>query len=134
MAQPGVIDIRGVNKQYIVNQQALHVLSGLSLTIAPGEFLSVVGSSGCGKSTLLRLILGLDVDYTGEIKVDGQLVRGTSLDRGIVFQDHRLFPWLTIAQNIGLGLENSRWSAERKRETIARHIELVGLKGFETAY
>jgi len=134
MAQPGVIDIRGVNKQYVVNDKALPVLVGLSLTIEPGEFLSIVGSSGCGKSTLLRLILGLDVDYTGEIRVDGEQVKGTSLDRGIVFQDHRLFPWLTIEQNVGLGLENSTWPAERKRAEIARHIELVGLNGFETAY
>ncbi|MEY4581234.1 MAG: hypothetical protein RL701_5937 [Pseudomonadota bacterium] len=134
MAQPGVIDIRGVSKQYVVNDRALQVLTGLTLTIQPGEFLSIVGSSGCGKSTLLRLILGLDVDYTGEIRVDGKAVKGTSLDRGIVFQDHRLFPWLSIEQNIGLGLENSSWSAERKRDAIASHIELVGLKGFETAY
>lgn len=134
MAQPGVIDIRGVNKQYVVNDKTLPVLSGLSLTIAPGEFLSIVGSSGCGKSTLLRLILGLDVDYSGEIKVDGKRVTGTSLERGIVFQDHRLFPWLTIEQNVGLGLTSSRWSAERKRETVSRHIALVGLGGFEHAY
>jgi sulfonate transport system ATP-binding protein len=134
MAQPGVIDIRSVNKQYVVNDRALPVLAGLSLTISPGEFLSVVGSSGCGKSTLLRLILGLDTDYTGEIRVDGEIVRGTSLERGIVFQDHRLFPWLTVEQNVGLGLENSTWSPERKRETIAQHIVLVGLQGFETAY
>jgi sulfonate transport system ATP-binding protein len=134
MAQPGVIDIRSVTKQYVVNDKALPVLTGLSLTIAPGEFLSIVGSSGCGKSTLLRLILGLDVDYTGEIKVDGQQVTGTSLERGIVFQDHRLFPWLTVEQNVGLGLENSTWSAERKRQTVARHIALVGLESFEQAY
>lgn len=134
MAQPGVIDIRGVSKQYLVNDRALQVLTGLNLTIAPGEFLSIVGSSGCGKSTLLRLILGLDVDYSGEIRVAGEVVRGTSLDRGIVFQDHRLFPWLTIAQNVGLGLENSPWSTERKRETVASHIALVGLQGFEQAY
>ena len=123
-----------MNKQYVVNDRALPVLVGLSLTISPGEFVSVVGSSGCGKSTLLRLILGLDTDYTGEIRVDGEVVRGTSLERGIVFQDHRLFPWLTVEQNVGLGLENSTWSPERKRETIAQHLVLVGLQGFETAY
>jgi len=134
MGQPGVIDIRGVSKQYVVNERALQVLTGLSLTIQPGEFLSIVGSSGCGKSTLLRLISGLDVDYSGEIRVDGQQVRGTSLDRGIVFQEHRLFPWLTIEKNIGLGLENSTWPAAKRRETIERHIDLVGLRGFEQAY
>jgi sulfonate transport system ATP-binding protein len=134
MAQPGVIELRGVNKQYVVNERPMQVLSGLSLTIAPGEFLSIVGASGCGKSTLLRLILGLDTEYNGQIQIDGEPVRGPSLERGIVFQDHRLFPWLTIEQNVGLGLENSAWSATRKRETIAEHIELVGLAGFERAY
>jgi sulfonate transport system ATP-binding protein len=134
MAEPGVIELRGVNKQYRVNDQVLPVLAGLSLTIAPGEFLSIVGSSGCGKSTLLRLILGLDADFTGEIQVDGKPVRGTSLDRGIVFQDHRLFPWLTIEDNVGLGLENSTWSKDRKKTAVAEHIELVGLRGFENAY
>lgn len=134
MTQPGVIDIRSVSKQFLVDERVLQVLTGLSLTIAPGEFLSIVGASGCGKSTLLRLILGLDADYSGEIRVAGQVVRGTSLDRGIVFQDHRLFPWLTIEQNVGLGLERSVWPLSRKRETIASHLALVGLTGFETAY
>src|SRR6185312_11054449 len=68
------------------------------------------------------------------IQIDGKQVRGPSLERGIVFQDHRLFPWLTIEQNVGLGLENSDWTAARKKETIAKHIELVGLVGFERAY
>ncbi len=110
------------------------MLERLSLTINPGEFLSIVGASGCGKSTLLRLLVGLDRDYQGEIQVGGQRVTGTSLDRGIVFQEHRLFPWLTIEQNVGLGLENSPWNNDKKKQAIKEHIELVGLTGFETAY
>ena len=134
MSQSAVIDIRDVSKQYSVKNEALPVLEHLSLTINPGEFLSIVGASGCGKSTLLRLLVGLDHDYEGEIRVGGQRVTGTSLDRGIVFQEHRLFPWLTIEQNVGLGLENSPWSQEKKKQAIQEHIELVGLTGFETAY
>ena len=134
MGTPGVIEIIDVKKQYRVDNETLQVLGGLSLSIQPGEFLSVVGLSGCGKSTLLRLIIGLDQDYEGEIRVGGTVVRGTSLDRGIVFQDHRLFPWLSVRENVGLGLLNSSWSEEEKRRTVQEHIELVGLAGFENAY
>jgi ABC-type nitrate/sulfonate/bicarbonate transport system ATPase subunit len=93
-----------------------------------------VGVSGCGKSTLLRLLIGLDDDYEGEIKVGGTRVQGTSLDRGIVFQEHRLFPWLTVRENVGLALESSDWSEAEKKKTIQEHIELVGLAGYEGAY
>jgi ABC-type nitrate/sulfonate/bicarbonate transport system ATPase subunit len=134
MSQSAVIDIRDVSKQYTVKNEVLPVLDHLSLSINPGEFLSIVGASGCGKSTLLRLLVGLDREYQGEIQVGGRPVVGTSLDRGIVFQEHRLFPWLTIEQNIGLGLENSTWSTDKKKQAIKEHVELVGLTGFEQAY
>jgi sulfonate transport system ATP-binding protein len=134
MSPPGVISIRDVSKSYVVKNQVLPVLDHIALTIAPGEFLSIVGTSGCGKSTLLRLIIGLDADYQGEILVGESRVHGTSLDRGIVFQDHRLFPWLTVEQNIALGLENSGWSRAEKARAVQEHIELVGLEGFERAH
>ena len=134
MAIPGIIEIIDVKKQYTVDGENLQVLGGLNLSIQPGEFLSVVGVSGCGKSTLLRLLIGLDADYEGEIRVGGALVRGTSLERGIVFQDHRLFPWLTVRENVGLGLTNSSWSDAEKQKAVQEHIELVGLAGFEGAY
>ena len=134
MTTQGTIEIEAVSKRYRSGNEALLALDTLSLTIQPGEFLSIVGASGCGKSTLLRLLTGLDVDYEGEIRVNGARVQGTSLDRGIVFQEHRLFPWLTVRQNVGLGLENSGWSRERREKAVQDHIELVGLQGFEGAY
>ncbi len=131
MTEAGTLDIRSLHKRY----QALPVLDDISLTLRPGEFVSVVGPSGCGKSTLLRLLIGLEADYQGEIRLDGQRIRGTSLDRGIVFQEHRLFPWLTVSQNIGLGLLNAAdRSAQAKRDAVREHIALVGLQGFEDAY
>jgi sulfonate transport system ATP-binding protein len=128
------IDIRGLSKRFEVSGKPLLVLDDVSLTVRPGEFVSIVGSSGCGKSTLLRLLTGLDSTFDGAISVAGAPIRGPSLERGIVFQEHRLFPWLTVQKNIELGLENSTWPADKKRKAVADHIELVGLKGFEGAY
>jgi sulfonate transport system ATP-binding protein len=129
------IDILHVSKHYPQQREApLAVLDDINLRVRAGEFVSVLGSSGCGKSTLLRLIAGLDTDYRGEIVVAGDKVRDTSLERGIVFQDHRLFPWLTASQNILAALRNAPLSTSQKREAVADHIALVGLKGFENAY
>ena len=134
MAHAGTLEIGQLNKQYQVQGQALPVLQDINLTVRPGEFVSIVGTSGCGKSTLLRLIVGLEGDYQGEVRLDGRPIVGTSLDRGIVFQEHRLFPWLTVQQNIAIGLLNAPGSAGDKARAVAEHIALVGLKGFETAY
>jgi len=134
MAHAGTLSIKGLSKQYEVKGEALPVLQDIDLTIEPGEFVSIVGSSGCGKSTLLRLIIGLEGDYQGDILLDGQRIVGTSLNRGIVFQEHRLFPWLTVEKNVALGLLNSSLTEGQRRATVRDHIALVGLEGFETAY
>jgi sulfonate transport system ATP-binding protein len=135
MAEPGRLQINNVSKTYDVSgRRRLEVLSNASFTVEPGAFVTIVGPSGCGKSTLLRLIIGLDDEYQGDILLNGQRISGTSLTRGIVFQDHRLLPWLTLEQNIGLALQNSGRTAQDRAETIRKHIELVGLSGFEQAY
>ncbi len=139
MAKAGALTISHLSKQYEVKGQPLPVLDDISLDVGAGEFLSIVGTSGCGKSTLLRLIVGLEADYDGAIRLDGEPVVGTSLDRGIVFQEHRLFPWLTVYQNIALGLLNgSRANAglteAAKHQAVEAHIALVGLEGFEDAW
>ncbi|MDR2032397.1 MAG: ABC transporter ATP-binding protein [Azoarcus sp.] len=131
----GALEIRRVEKFYDVpGHTRLQALRDASFTVEPGAFVSIVGPSGCGKSTLLRIILGLDDDYGGEILLHGKRIRGTSLGRGIVFQDHRLLPWLTLEQNVALALENAAAPAQEKARAIAEHIELVGLAGFERAY
>ncbi|MFT0861362.1 ABC transporter ATP-binding protein [Ancylobacter sp. G4_0304] len=134
MTSPGHLEIRDVEKFYDVDGRPLKILERINVNVAAGEFVSIVGPSGCGKSTILRLVVGLDGDYSGVISLHGAPIRGTSLKRGIVFQDHRLLPWLTLEQNIGLSLENSGWSREEKQRTIREHIQLVGLRGFEKAY
>lgn len=134
MPHAGTIEIRQLNKQYDVKGKPLKVLEDVSLTIQPGEFVSIVGSSGCGKSTLLRLVIGLEGRYEGELLLDGKRIVGTSLDRGIVFQEHRLFPWLNVEENVALGLLNAPGSQAEKERNVKEHIALVGLKGFEKAY
>ncbi len=134
MSQAGTIDIQQLHKQYEVKGQALKVLQDINLSIKPGEFISIVGSSGCGKSTLLRLLIGLESGYSGRLLLDGKTISGTSLERGIVFQEHRLFPWLNVEENVALGLLNAPGSQAEKARSVKEHIELVGLKGFEKAY
>jgi sulfonate transport system ATP-binding protein len=134
MSKRGSLDLHNVGKIYDVDGQDLLVLENINIHVEGGSFVSIVGPSGCGKSTILRLVVGLDDTYSGDILLDGKRIRGTSLNRGIVFQDHRLLPWLKLTENIGLSLENSTWSRAEKARTIREHIELVGLKGFENAY
>ncbi|MDR2261587.1 MAG: ABC transporter ATP-binding protein [Azoarcus sp.] len=131
----GALEIRRVSKAYDVPGRArLQVLSEAGFTVEPGAFVSIVGPSGCGKSTLLRIILGLDNAYSGEVLLHGEPILGASLKRGIVFQDHRLLPWLTLEQNVALALENAAIPPREKTRAIAEHIALVGLAGFEQAY
>jgi sulfonate transport system ATP-binding protein len=132
--QGRLLEIEGVEKRFRVNGAPLLALDGVDLTVAPGEFLTIVGASGCGKSTLLRLVAGLDRDYAGSIRLDGRPVAGPGLDRGLVFQEPRLFPWLTVAQNVAAALLNAPLPPEEKRRTVREHVELVGLAGFEGAY
>lgn len=133
-ATHGALTLRGLRKTYALKGKPMQVLKDIELNIQPGEFVSIVGASGCGKSTLLRLIVGLDQDYQGQILLDQQPVRGPGLERGIVFQDHRLFPWMTLQQNIALALKNHTMPATYKDRLVAEHIELVGLSGYEHAY
>ncbi|MGC3985324.1 MAG: ABC transporter ATP-binding protein [Pseudorhodoferax sp.] len=131
------LHIRALGKRYASTQAAggeLQVLENIDLHVPAGRFVSIVGASGCGKSTLLRLVLGLEDEYEGRIELDGRPIAGTGPERGIVFQDHRLFPWLDVEQNIAVGLRNAPLSPAEKRERVAEHVALVGLQGFEHSF
>jgi sulfonate transport system ATP-binding protein len=131
------LHIHVASKQFDSTQStdgSLQVLQDIDLQLPAGEFVSIVGASGCGKSTLLRLVLGLDTAYDGAITLGGEAITGPGLERGIVFQDHRLFPWLTVEQNIAVGLRNATFNAQQKRNLIAEHVALVGLEGFEKSF
>jgi len=110
-----------------------HALDKVSLSIAPGELVSLVGPSGCGKSTLLRLIAGLDSPNSGELFVGTESITGPSAERGLVFQDPNLFPWLTVRHNIEAGLV-ARGVLHEKRAEVDEFMRLVGLESFARAY
>lgn len=130
----GTLELRGIGKQFKIDNRRQAVLDGIDLRIEPGEFVCIVGPSGCGKSTLLRLISGLDTDYDGEILLDGRPITGPDLDRGIVFQDHRLFPWMTVEENVGLALLHRGVGKEERARLVAEHLALVNLGRFAKAY
>jgi ABC-type nitrate/sulfonate/bicarbonate transport system ATPase subunit len=108
-------------------------LESVSLTLAAGELVSLVGPSGCGKSTLLRLIAGLDLPDSGELLVGSEPIIGPSAERGLVFQDPNLFPWLTVRRNIEAGLV-ARSVLQEKRHEVDEFMRLVGLEAFANAY
>lgn len=124
--------MRAISKRFRRGDEELAVIEHLSLDVAEGEFLSLLGPSGCGKSTLLRLILGLDRSFSGDITIGEEHSDRVTRKAGIVFQEPRLLPWLTVKKNIMFGLRDlSRADASRRAQ---HYIELVGLAGFEDAY
>jgi ABC-type nitrate/sulfonate/bicarbonate transport system ATPase subunit len=126
--------IRDVAKSFVSAEGAeVRAVDGVTLDVAPGELVTIVGPSGCGKSTLLRLIAGLDAPTRGELHVGGETITGPSADRGLVFQDPNLFPWLTVRRNVQAGLV-ARGVLREKRHEVDELIRLVGLDRFAGAY
>lgn len=119
--------IRQLRKRY----GGVPVLGGIDLQVAAGEIVAVVGPSGCGKSTLLRLLAGLDTRYQGEVRVGDLLVCGPNPAVGMVFQEPRLFPWLSVADNVAFGLTDRR--SERARDLVQETLAIVGLAEFADA-
>jgi NitT/TauT family transport system ATP-binding protein len=125
------ICVRNLNKSYRVREGDLPALSSVDMEVAQGEFISIVGPSGCGKSTLLYILGGFIRADSGVIEVGGKAVTGPGTDRGIVFQEYALFPWLTVAQNIRYGLEMTGVARREREETVRRLVSTIGLEGFE---
>lgn len=130
--QDFIINVEHLNKQFPVDKQSMEVLRDITLQISRGEFVTIVGHSGCGKSTLLKIICGL-VDYEdGIVERNGHAVVGSGPKCGMVFQDHRLLPWLSIKDNVGFGLR--KLPKEERRQKVREHLELVGLSDFANSY
>jgi NitT/TauT family transport system ATP-binding protein len=114
--------------------ERLLALDHINLQVRAGEFVCIVGPSGCGKSTLLHLIAGLQTQTSGEVLVDGNQVQGPGTDRILIFQEHGLFPWLTVAQNVEFGMKMKGVRKAERTERMRHYLRLVHLAKFEKSY
>jgi NitT/TauT family transport system ATP-binding protein len=128
------LEVRHLSKVFPYGDKPLVAFDEIDLHLQPNEFVCMVGASGCGKSTLLKIIAGLMLPTTGNIWVDGETVPGPGADRGMVFQNYTLFPWLTVAGNIGFGLELKGATKADRQQKVAYYLEVVGLTRFANAY
>lgn len=128
------LEIKGLTKSFIINGRAHLILSGVDLSIERSEFVAIVGESGSGKTTLLRIVAGLEAADGGSVAVGGKKVCGVGVERGIVFQEPRLLPWLTVHQNVSLGLELRRLPRPAINQKVEEFLNLVGLGQFSAAY
>lgn len=126
-----IVEINHLTKVFSNQEKEVKALEDINLTIKEGSFISIIGGSGCGKSTLLRIIGGLEKDFEGEVLVDGKPVSKPSRDKGFIFQDHRLLPWLTVKENIRFSLPDSK---KKEKILIKENLALVGLSDFELCF
>jgi NitT/TauT family transport system ATP-binding protein len=135
-AHSTTICLRGVTQTFRPAKKGppLVALENINLQIKPGEFLCIVGPSGSGKSSLLNLIAGLSFPSAGEVQVDNQRVTGPGTDRVLIFQEHGLFPWLTVGQNVEFGLRMMGMGRKERREKADRYLRTVHLTAFRDSY
>ncbi|WP_341890175.1 ABC transporter ATP-binding protein [Variovorax sp. YR752] len=130
----GHIEVRNLSMSFGSALQRVQAVSDVSLSVAPGEFVSLIGPSGCGKSTLLNVVAGFASPSAGQALLDGQPITGPGSDRGVVFQQYSLFPWMSVRRNVEFGLK-MQGVPPNKRETSARTLlGLAGLLAFENHY
>ena len=135
-AEASSLSLHGIGKSFPSPDDPLSrhaALQSVSLSMTAGELVALIGPSGCGKSTLLRLIAGLDTPDSGELTIGGEPITGPSAERGLVFQDPNLFPWLTVRRNIEAGLV-ARHVLNEKRHEVDEFMRLVGLEAFANAF
>ncbi|MFD0896461.1 ABC transporter ATP-binding protein [Loigolactobacillus binensis] len=126
--------IQHISKTYQSERGETTALADINLSIDENEFVTVIGPSGCGKSTLLNIIAGLETASSGQIICDDQPVKGTGSERGVVFQQYALFPWLTVRQNVAFGLKMRKDKSVAGQARIDRYIKMVGLSEFAGSY
>ena len=128
------VSIQGVEKKYNTRKGEVVALNGVNFDIKENEFICVIGPSGCGKSTLLNIIAGLLEPTAGQILVDGKPIQGTGTDRGVVFQQYALFPWLTVKKNVEFGLKLKGLSKEECESIAMKYLKMVELEKFADSY
>jgi NitT/TauT family transport system ATP-binding protein len=124
----------GLSKTFVAQKQASLILDNVNLHLNANEFVCLVGASGCGKSTLLKIIAGLEPASSGQVLLEDQVIPGPGADLGMVFQSYTLFPWRSVAANVGFGLELQKLPQAQQRERIAYYLDVVGLTKFADAY
>jgi NitT/TauT family transport system ATP-binding protein len=134
MAELPILSIEEVTKNFAFQGSTVTALASADLTIRKGEFICLIGPSGCGKSTLLRMIAGFETATEGKLKMWDKPVSGPGPERGMVFQDYGLFPWLTVSQNIGFGPAARGAGKAEVAKTADRFTAMVGLDRFRDAY
>jgi NitT/TauT family transport system ATP-binding protein/sulfonate transport system ATP-binding protein len=128
------VAIRGVTKRFQVDNGEIDALARVDMAVEHGELVCLIGASGCGKSTLLRIVAGFEEPTTGEVTVDGKPVTGPGSDRGMVFQDYALFPWMTVKQNIGFGPRQRQLPRQEVDGIADEFVRLVGLEQAASRY
>jgi len=131
------LEIAGLTKRYFVEREGRETLalSDVSLSVAGGEFMAIVGPSGCSKTTLLNIVAGLLPYEAGTVSIDGQKIAGPGVDRAVVFQHASLLPWRTVAGNVRYGMElQGRFDQQTIADRTSHFVKLVGLEGFERHY
>jgi NitT/TauT family transport system ATP-binding protein len=129
-----LIEVSSLSKHYEARGVAVKALDDVNFSVRRGEFVSIVGPSGCGKSTLLYIMGGFLPPDGGRVDVWGRQVDGPGLDRGVVFQEYALFPWLSVADNIAYGLKQKSVPAAERAKLVRHYVALIGLQGFENRY
>jgi NitT/TauT family transport system ATP-binding protein len=132
--QQSLIEFQNVTRRFLLPQGEVTVLENISFSAMEGEFITIVGPSGAGKSTLLRMMNGLLAPSEGRILYNGTVQRGINFETAMVFQNFGLLPWLTVSENIELGLEARTKDAAFRKAQVNRYITKVGLEGYEEAY
>ncbi len=128
------IQVKNVSKSFKTSTKEVDALIDINLDIPTGELICILGPSGCVKTTLLRLIAGLDELSSGEILENNEIIKGPSEDRGFVFQQYSLFPWLNVLDNVMFGLKFKDTSKEEDLRRTKKYLEAVGLDNFEKTY
>jgi nitrate ABC transporter ATP-binding subunit len=126
--------VRGVTKRFSIGDDEIEALARIDVTIDAGQFVCLIGASGCGKSTLLRVIAGFEEPTTGDVSAEGKPITGPGSDRGMVFQDYALFPWMTVRQNISFGPRQRDLPRDEIEATTEEFLKLVGLERFADRY
>lgn len=127
------LKVQDVEKIFQINDEYLQAVEKTNAEIKKGEFISIVGPSGCGKSTLIRMISGLETPTSGEITLNDKKITKPSLDIGMIFQESRLYPWLSVEKNIEFGISDKKLSRAERKSRVKNLINLVGLNGFANA-